>query len=174
MTAECKIVEIMTNLQNNTQMVRTESTVHMDKIANVRLLHDADYIDKNINRNEHPHLIKKYSDQWKDLVKESLLTEQCVSSSLGLNGIKEMKYYFQKLVHEENIHEMFQKNNNDNFENDAICTISCIVMPAILPLCALFYEEGCSFIDGKINKKLLSTSPLGIIRYVQQNLLNFM
>ena len=47
-------------------MVRTESAVHMDQIANVRLLHDADYIDKNIDRNEHLHLIKKYSDQWKD------------------------------------------------------------------------------------------------------------
>ena len=83
-----------------------------------------------------------------------------------------MKYYFNKLVKEENIREMFTKNKNDNCENDAICTISCIVMPAILPLCALFYEEGCSFIDGKTNKKILSTSPLGIIRYVWQNLLN--
>ena len=33
------------------------------KIPNVRLLHDADYIDKNIDRNEHPHLIKKYSKE---------------------------------------------------------------------------------------------------------------
>ena len=33
-------------------MVRTESTVHMDQITNVRLLHDVDYIDKNIDRNE--------------------------------------------------------------------------------------------------------------------------
>ena len=97
--------------------------------------------------------------------------EQCVHSSLGLNGIKEMKYYFNKLIKEENIHKMFPKNQNNTFENDAICTISCIVMPAILPSCAIFYEEGCSFIDGKINKKLLSTSPLGIIRYVHQNLL---
>ena len=154
----------MTNLQNNGHIVRTESTVQMDQIPNLRLLHDADYMDKNIDRNEHPHLIKKYSDQWKDLVKESLLTEQCVSSSLGMNGIKEMKYYFQKLVKEENVHQMFLKTKNDNFENDAICTISCMVMPAILPSYALFYEEGCSFIDGKNNKKLLSTSPLGIIR----------
>ena len=145
-------------------MVRTESTVQMDQITNLKLLHDADYIDKNIDRNEHPHLIKKYSDHWKDFVKESLLTEQCVSSSLGMNGIKEMKYYFHKLVKEENVHEMFQKNKNDNFENDAISTITCLVMPVVLPSCALFYEEGCSFIDGKNNKKLLSTSPLGIIR----------
>ena len=159
-----KLLKFMTNLQNNGHMVRTESTVHMDQITNVRLLHDADYIDKNIDRNEHPHLMKKYSDQWKDLVKESLLTEQCVSSSLGMNGIKEMKYYFQKLVKEENVEEMFTKMKNDNFENDAICTIGCMVMPAILPSCAVFYEEGCSYIDGKYNKKLLSTSPLGIIR----------
>ena len=169
-----KLLKFMTNLQNNVHMVRTESTVHMDQLENVRLLHDVDYTDKNINRNEHPHLIKKYSDQWKDLVKESLLTEQCVSSSLGMNGIKEMKYYLQKLVKEENIHEMFLKNKNDNFEDDAICTISCMVMPALLPLCAFFYEEGCSFIDDKTNNKILSTSPLGIIRYVKQNLLAMM
>ena len=81
-----------------------------------------------------------------------------------MNGIKQMKYYFQKLVKEENVHEMFPKNENDDFENDAICTITCMVMPAILPSCALFYEERCSFIDGKNNEKLLSTSPLGIIR----------
>ena len=154
----------MTNLQSNGHIVRTESTVQMDQRQNLRLLHDVDYMDKNINRNEHPHFMKKYSDQWKDLVKESLLTEECVSSSLGMNGIKQMKYYFQKLVKEENVHEMFQKNKNDDFENDAICTIICIVMPAILPECALFYEEGYSFIDGKNNKKLLSSSALGIIR----------
>ena len=50
-----KLLKFMTNLQNNGHMVRTESTVHMDQITNVRLLHDADYIDQNIDRNEHPH-----------------------------------------------------------------------------------------------------------------------
>ena len=129
----------MTNLQSNGHIVRTESTVQMDQIQNLRLLHNADYMDKNINRNEHPHLIKKYSDQWKDLVKESLLTEECVSSSFGMNGIKQIKYYFQKLVKEENVHEMFPKNKNDDFENDAIMynylhgnashiTIVCIIL----------------------------------------------
>ena len=86
-----KLLKFMTNLQSNGHIVRTESTVQMDQIQNLRLLHDADYMDKNINRNEHPHLIKKYSDQWKDLVKDSLLTEECVSSSLGMNGTKQMK-----------------------------------------------------------------------------------
>ena len=56
---------------------------------------------------------------------------------------------------------MFTKTKNNNFENDAICTISCMVMPAVLPLCAVFYEEGCSFIDEKYNKKLLSTVTTG-------------
>ena len=64
-----KLLKFMTNLQNNGHMVRTESTVQMDQIPNLRLLHDGDYIEKNFDRNEHPHLIKKYSDQWKDLVK---------------------------------------------------------------------------------------------------------
>ena len=48
----------MTNLQSNGHIVRTESTIQMDQIQNLRLLHNVDYMDKNINRNQHPHLIK--------------------------------------------------------------------------------------------------------------------
>ena len=49
-----------------------------------------------------------------------------------------------------------------------------MVMPAVLPSCAVFYEEGCSYIDGNYNKKILSMSPLGIMWYGHQNLLNNM
>ena len=71
-TAECEIAKIYDKFTK--EYTHDQDRVYCTDESHVRLLHDADYIDQNIARNEHPHLIKKYSDQWKDLVKESLLT----------------------------------------------------------------------------------------------------
>jgi len=37
-------------------------------------------------------------------------------------------------------------------------------MPALLPTCAVLYEEGANFIAGELQNKMLEVSPDGFIR----------
>ena len=60
--------------------------------------------------------------------------------------------------------EMFQQRGTEEYEIDGISTISSLFMGGLLPSCAIFYEEGCSFLNGKKQPTLLSCSPIGVIR----------
>ena len=60
--------------------------------------------------------------------------------------------------------EMFQQTSKAEYEIDRISTISSLFMGGLLPSCAIFYEEGYSFVKGKKQPRLLSCSPLGVIR----------
>ena len=60
--------------------------------------------------------------------------------------------------------EMFQKTSKEDYEIDGIATISALFMGGLLPTCAILYEEGCSFVNGKKQLTLLSCSPIAVIR----------
>ena len=60
--------------------------------------------------------------------------------------------------------EMFQQKSKEEYEIDGISTISILFMGGLLPSCAIFYEESCSFVNGKKEPTLLSCSPIGVKR----------
>ena len=45
-----------------------------------------------------------------------------------------------------------------------MATLCGIVMPALLPSCAEYYEVGTFLVDGEVQKPLMAVSPDGVIR----------
>ena len=148
-----KLFKIMTKLQENVELFDSNGDVALNKSSNLRLLHCPDHVVKVINHRDHPHLIRAHSDLWKDFVKEALMTDDTISSCLGLNEIHEMKLFYNIFVKEENMDRYFQLDSRADFEVNALCTIVKVFAPSILPSCTIIYEEGCSFVEGQVNQK---------------------
>ena len=159
-----KLFRFLSNFQNNMHTFGENTEIELTQCSNIRLLHDSQYVSSERNKNDYPHLIRKYSDDWKELVKESLVTDNTVSDSLGLNGTRAMKKYYKNYIMDEGDDEYLNQKAKPQYEIDCIATLCCVFIPAVLPSCALLYEEGCSFHSGKVHLKLLSSSPGGIIR----------
>ena len=127
---------------------------------NVRLLNDSQYVSSEIDKNEYTHLIQKYSEDWIEFMKQSLVSDETISDVLGLNGFKCLKKHEKNFIKGDYDDEVFQWTSKAEYEIDGISTISSLFMGGLLPSCAIFYEEGCSFVKGKKQPRLLSCSPL--------------
>ena len=98
------------------------------------------------------------------MIKQSLVTDDTISDALGLNGCKSLKKHEKNFIMDDYDEERFQQRCKEQHEIDGISTISALFMGGLLPSCAIFYEEGCSFLNGKKQLTLLSCSPIGVIR----------
>ena len=136
----------------------------METLVNMRLLHDAQYISTNVNAQEYPHLIERYSDIWSDLLQQSILTDTNVYVALGLKGVKAMKKHYKDFVLQNNCRLIDPPDSYKQAELDGLTTVTSIFMPALLPSCAVMYEEGCAYIEGKTISKLICTTSNGYIR----------
>ena len=96
------------------------------------------------------------------------MTDDSVYTAIGLNGVKLLQKHFKQYVTQQLEMEDEIANNVQKCENDAIATIFTYFMSALMPPCAVFYEEGCRFLNGRTKRKLLSASPLGYIRYINK------
>ena len=47
---------------------------------------------------------------------------------------------------------------------NAIGTLAAILMPAMLPTCATFYQEGPTIRDGQVRDAMISVCPDGFIK----------
>ena len=131
----------------------------------MRILHRSNYVASKIDKFEYPHLIQKYSDEWTEMVKESVVTDQVIGDSLGLSGTKNLNKYVVNILNGEGMNEDYFPSGKSTYEIDEIATVASIFMPALLPSCAVLYKEGCSFIESNIYKRFLCVSPLSVIRY---------
>ena len=113
-----------------------------------------------VDPTDYPHLIKDGSNMFLDLKRQSMLTAKTVYNAMGLNTSKAMKLHFRQYVQ-----ELLHPDNNSCDRYSGISTLINIIMPALLPSCAVIYEEGCRFLDGKNRKKLLCSSQHWIIRH---------
>ena len=107
---------------------------------------------------DYPHLIKDGSEMFLDLKRQSLITYDTVYNCLGLYTSKAMKLHFRQYVQ-----EIAEPENNASEHYAGISTLIHIIMPSFLPSCAVLYEEGCRFLDGKVKKKLMCSSKHWII-----------
>ena len=159
-----KLYEMLTKLQGNIFHYSKSAKTELTCCSNVRILHKSSYVASEIDKFEYPHLIQKYSDEWTEIVKESVVTDQVIGDSLGLNGTKNLNKYVVNILNGEGMNEDHLLSWKSTLKIDAIATVASIFMPSLLPSCAGLYEEGCLFIESNFYKKILCVSPLCVIR----------
>ena len=160
-----KLLRFLSQLQHNMHLFNSANSIEISQCRNLRLLHEPMYVLQSIDRNDFPHLIKKYSDEWIEMLKESLVTDDTLGDSLGLNGMQQMKRHYKQFIQDNYEEDYFSRVNYKQYEIDAMTTLCSILTPAYLPSCAVMYEEGISFLPGQRHATLLSSSPCAVIRY---------
>ena len=164
-----ELFKMLCTLQKNVSMQPVNKRIDIRKCANLRLLHDSDYVCSEIDMNEYPHLIKKYSAQWKEMLKECIIPYESIADCLGINGTRKLNEYVKNHLKEEGELSCFHIEHKSQYELDGIATIANAIMPGLLPSCAIMYEEGCSFIRSHLYGKFLMVSPVAVIRYSLQS-----
>ena len=155
---------LCSGIQENLHIFNLSNNIDMHHISNLRLLHEASYICDNINALDYPHLIKRHSEPWQDLVKQSYVTDTTICDALGLKGFKTMRKHFKLFVNEERSAKFYENASQTKNQMDCLTTIASVFMPAFLPTCAVMYEEGCSFLHGSKRKNMLCTTSNAFIR----------
>ena len=151
-------MKLMSNVQLNNHLFASSTQRHLSEGYNIRLLHEGDYVMTKVDPVEYPHLIKYSSEMFRDLRRQSLLTSTTIYNALGLFSSKAMKLHFHNFIQ-----EIGQDDVDESDRYAGICSLINILMPALLPSCAVLYEEGCRFIDGKVRKKILCSDNHWII-----------
>ena len=155
-----EIHDIMAPLQKNTHLFSINSNPNVSEKSNVRLLHAAETVSANIDPLDYPHLIKAGSDIHKDLVRQSLMTTETIFTAVALNKVWSMKNHFKRFVLDIGYNEDCISTNHVG-----LTTLTNIVMPSMLPSCAVLYEEGCRYLNGKKRNKLICSPSHWIIRH---------
>ena len=155
-----EIHDIMAQLQKNKHLFSINSNPNVSEKSNVRLLHVAETVSANIDPLDYPHLIKAGSDIHKDLVRQSLMTAETIFTAVGLNKMWSMKNHFKRFVLDTGYNEDCISANHVG-----LTTLTNIVMPSMLPSCAVLYEEGCRYLNGKKRNKLICSPSHWIIRH---------
>ena len=154
-----EIHDIMAQLQKNKHLFSINSNPNVSEKSNVRLLNAAETVSANIYPFDYPHLIKAGSDIHKDLVRQSLMTTETIFTAVGLNKVF-MKNHFKRFVLDIRYNEDCISANHVG-----LTTLTNIVMPSMLPSCAVLYEEGCRYLKGKKRNKLICSPSHWIIRH---------
>ena len=158
------LAKLCSSMQENLHIFKSADRINMIQISNLRLLYESSYISENINPLDYPHLMKRNSEHWQDLLKQSYVTDCTICHALGLKGLKSMRKHFKQFVKEENNVTLTDDMQHMKGILDGMTTVASVFMPAFLPTCAVMYEEGCSFIHGSQRKHLLSTTSNAVIR----------
>ena len=155
-----EIHDIMAQLQKNKHLFSIYSNPNVSEKSNVRLLHAAETVSANIDPLDYPHLIKAGSDIHKDLVRQSLMTTETIFTAVGWNKVWSMKNHFKRFVLDIGYNEDCTSVNHVG-----LTTLTNIIMPSVLPSCAVLYEEGCRYLNGKNRNKLICSPSHWIIRH---------
>ena len=157
---------MMTTLQRNYEMTELCNKIDITKCSNIRLLHSPNYVSKEIERDKYPHLFAKYSEEWRELVQECIVSDECISDCLGLSGSKKLNQYVKTFLNQDSTYDFMDISSKSQYELDGIATLARTFMPALLPSCAVMYKEGCSFLGATLYRKFLCASPMCVIRFV--------
>ena len=65
-------------------------------------------MSKEIERDKYPHLFAKYSEEWRELVKECIVSDECISDCLGLSGSKKLNKYVKTFLHQESTYDFME------------------------------------------------------------------
>ena len=89
-----------------------------------------------------------------------MVTCDTAYTALGLRTVKELKRHFRYFVEDIGQPAGF---NQDRYLG--IATLSNILIPTLLPSCAVLYEEGCRFMNGRNKTNYLCLARHWIIRH---------
>ena len=143
------LCQMCASLQDNLHCFNSCNTVELCNMQNLRCLHSANYVCSNIDPLEYPHLIKRHSDMWNDLICQSYFTDYNALDSIGFNGVKCMRQHYRKFILETSNCQREYTKDFIQSEIDGFSTIANIMMSALLPSCAVLYEEGCCYFNSK-------------------------
>ena len=168
-TLKCnmQLMHTSSSLLCNLHLFSTADRVIVNELQTVRILYGTEYVCQNVNFLEYPHLVKRHSEIWYDLLQESVITTDTTFTAIGLDSVLSMKNHFKSYIKQEITANSDQSTTVTSMELTALATICSMFMPALLPSCAVLYEEGCSFIHGKNRKNLLCSTNTAIIRYIK-------
>ena len=88
------------------------------------------------------------------------MTTETIFTAVGLNKVWSMKNHFKRFVLDIGYDEDCISTNHVG-----LTTLTNIVMPSMLPSCAVLYEEGCRYLNGKKRNKLICSPSHWIIRH---------
>ena len=158
------LCQMCASLQDNLHCFNSCNAADLCNMQNLRCLHSADYVCSNIDLLEYPHLIKRHSDIWNDLICQSYFADYSVLDSIGFHGVKCMCQHYRKFILETSNSQLQYSKEFIQSEINGFSTIANIIMPALLPNCAVLYEEGCTYLNGKKKKNILCSTHQGYIR----------
>ena len=158
------LCEMASSLQKNLHTFKSVKCIESNEITNLRQLHKAEYVFSNLNPMDSPHLFKRYSYVWQDLIQQSVMTDYIAHNSVGLSGLNAMQNYFRKFIKQEGCVYRLPEDNYMEAEIDGLATVCTIFTPALLPTGAVVYEEGCSFVKGRIRKEFICCTANAFIR----------
>ena len=168
-----QLMQHLATLRRNLHLFSTASNANVYELPNVRILYEAEYVSEHLNALEYPHLIKHYSELWYDLIQESVVTTETAFEGIGLGGIKSMKSHFKEFIKQEASNNSARPTSLSQMELNSLATVASTLLPALLPSCAVMYEEGCSFIHGQFRRNLLCATNAAIIRYLNEFLMKW-
>ena len=73
-----ELFRMLCTLQRNVFVPPVNKKIDIRKCRNLHLLHDSDYVSSEIDMNDYLHLIKKYSAQWKEMLKECIIPYESI------------------------------------------------------------------------------------------------
>ena len=76
-----QLYEMLSKLQGNKFHYSKSGKTELTCCSNVWILHKSNYVASEIEKLEYPHLIQKYSDEWTEMVKESVVIDQVIGDS---------------------------------------------------------------------------------------------
>ena len=159
-----QLLHLLADLQTNRNLFSTESPLSLDKLANIRLLHNADYIAEHVDSNDFPHLFKRGSDICNDMQRQTLIPAGDAFIMLGLDSLRTLKNKFKINITEEATASVEQITDYQPTV-DALATTAAMFLPAYFPSCCLMYEEGIRILKGSVQGKLVSCCGHAVIRH---------
>ena len=159
-----QLCKMMATSQHNLHLFKSNSRLDIHSLHNGHFLYDSNYVSSNVTFTEYPNLIKRYSDLWYELLRESVVSSDTAYNALGLNGINSSKIHFKQYVKDEQFMESQTQVTYSQCELNGLASLCSTFALSLLPSCAVFYEEGCRFHDGANRRNLLSSIHYRIIR----------
>ena len=149
---------------------------HMDcsKQANVRMLYLVNVLKEKISNNILPEVLKQRSKEWFDLRKQFKVTGSTCYNALGMSKLKEKTDHYKEFVlknftptYSDQV-KKYMAHGSKN-EINAVATVTGVLMPALLPVCTHFFEDGTNFLDGDNCRKWVEISSDEMLRTLNHN-----
>ena len=106
---------------------------------------------------------------WFQLRNEARIMGSTIYNGIGLDTLKKQKEHYNEFIkglppkeHSADV-KAYMKHGMDN-EIHGVATLTGIFMPAFMPLCCKFIENGANFIHGKDTHRLIEVSTDGLLK----------